>query len=146
MKKILILSALIVGLASTAYSHGKAAGIVRERMDSMIVLAKTIKELSTMTKSSLPIDPEKMSQAAEAVTAHSGTNFTSLFPEGSTQHSEATDAVWTERAEFQRIADELSRLGKELSDVTNNSELVLKISAISKTCTSCHETYRQKTE
>lgn len=146
MKRILICAALTMGLASTASSHGKATGIVRERMDSMVVLAETMKQLSAMSKSTTALDVAKMKQAAAAIAANSGTNFTSLFPEGSTQHSEATQAVWTKPSEFQSIADELFYLGEQLSDVTQPSELATQLQALSKTCKSCHQTFRQKSE
>jgi cytochrome c556 len=145
MKNTITTAALIV-IAGGAFAHGKATGIVRERMDSMTTLASTMKSLATMAKSDAAMDSIIIQTAAQTILDHSGQNLTKLFPAGSTKHSEATPLVWSQSDEFTELSEKLSELGKSLTDVSDKPELLTRVKELGATCTACHADYRQKTD
>jgi len=63
MKRTLI-TLTAIALAGSAFAHGKATGIVRDRMDGMVVLADTMKSLATMAKSDAPLDQAVLTTAS----------------------------------------------------------------------------------
>jgi len=135
-----------IALAGSAFAHGKATGIVRERMDAMVVLADTMKFLAGMAKSDTPLDPSKLQAASNAIAAHAGTNLTAQFPAGSTAHSDATDQVWSDPDGFQALAEGLLTLSADLPTLTDKSALSIKIRELGATCKDCHAVYRRKSE
>ena len=145
MKRIL-LPILITATAGTAFAHGKATGIVRERMDGMLTLAKTMKSLVAMTKSDQVLNLVAIQAAGQTIADHAGDNLVTLFPAGSTKHSDATPLVWSQSDEFQRLADDLHAQGMALHGIDTPAQLQVQIKQIGATCTACHAVYRQKTE
>jgi cytochrome c556 len=131
---------------TTALAHGAATGIVRERMDSMVVLGKTMKSLSLMAKSDAQLDKAALETAAQTIQDHSGENLTKLFPAGSTKHSDATPLVWSQSDEFKKLSQDLAELSRPLKHVTTKSDLVESIQAIGQSCKSCHARFRQKSD
>jgi cytochrome c556 len=145
MKRILF-SLFITAIAGTAFAHGAATGIVRERMDGMVLLAKTMKSLAAMTKSDQKLNLLAIQAAGQTIADHAGKNLTTLFPTGSTQHSDATPLVWSHSDEFQRLADRLASQGMELRGIDTPAQLQTQIKQIAETCSACHADYRQKKE
>lgn len=73
---------LALGVASGAFAHSGAVGIVKERMDGMTALAASMKSLVGMQKSG-NVDLGKVQDAAQVIQSHSGDAMTGRFPEGS---------------------------------------------------------------
>jgi cytochrome c556 len=144
--KNFITATILIAIAGSAFAHGKATGIVRERMDSMVVLGKTMKSLSLMAKSDAQLDKAALATAAQTIQDHSGENLTRLFPQGSTKHSDATPLVWTKSDEFLALATKLSEQGKALADVSTRDELQSHVQQLGASCKACHSDYRQKTD
>ena len=88
-------------------AHGKATGIVKERMDQMVTLKDAMKTLKDELASGGPYDATRVIEAARIVERHSGKAMTTKFPDGSTQHSKALPSVWTDVDSFAALADDL---------------------------------------
>ena len=156
--------------ASTlAFGHGKATGIVKERMDSMIVLRDAAKALGQMMKGATPYDAEAVRTHAGTIRAHSGEALTSKFPQGSGgMPSEAKEEIWSEWDAFRAYAERMGILAGGLAEAADNGlmkdmgghamehgdhldpAMLAAMPAdgvfmmIGKTCSACHEKFRQK--
>ncbi|MCB1383581.1 MAG: cytochrome c [Notoacmeibacter sp.] len=160
---------IAVTLSTMAFGHGKATGIVKERMESMVVLRDAAKALGGMMKGATPYDAEAVRAHAKSIREHSGDALTAKFPEGTgSRPSEARDEIWTEWEEFKRLAGQLESLADGLREAAGNG-LMKDMSGhsmdhgdhldpamlaampadgvfmmIGKTCSACHEKFRQK--
>jgi len=120
-KKIVIGAVVVSAIAATAFAHGGATGIVKERMDGMSVLGKTVKTLAPMMRGEGSYDAEAVRQGAQTIRAHAGTSLTKLFPIGSGgMPSEAKDAVWQDWEEFSALAEQLHLYSEGLSLAADN--------------------------
>ena len=124
MKKfVLIVSLLFVASSEFVFAHGGATGVVKERMNLMDSLKEAMKNLKPLFRGKEEYDVEKVKQNALVIRDSAGNHMTKLFPEGSLKKpSEATPEIWTKWEEFQRIADNLERLGQALHDGAENNQ------------------------
>jgi len=124
MKKVVFIISLLFATATAlVFAHGDATGIVKERMDLMVSLKNAMKNLKPLFRGKEEYDVEKVKQNALAIRDAAGNHMTKLFPEGSLKMpSEATPEIWTQWEEFQRLADNLERLGQALHDGAENNQ------------------------
>ncbi len=122
MKKITIAAAvLIAGTAVTAFAHGGATGIVKERMDAMLAMGKAIKTVAPMMRGETAYDAETVGDAARLFQQHAGESMTKLFPEGTGgMPSEAKDEVWTDWDRFATLASQLEEYSEGLERAADN--------------------------
>lgn len=144
---LIVLSALII--ASAAWAHGGATGIVKERMDAMTEISRNVKTVGQMLKGTAAYDPDEIARAAKAITGHAGNAMTELFPEGSLQHpSEASPAIWVEWKEFSDYAESLQTSARSLKDLAAQGAEQKTVAAafgkVAATCKTCHEAFRVK--
>lgn len=165
--KAMISATVVTVFGISAFAHSDATGIVKERMDSMVTLAKTLKSIAPMIKGNVEYDPAAIRDAAKVIQNHAGEQLTSKFPEGSNPMvSEVAPAVWDDPEGFKMIADQLSLYAQALEQAADNGlsgtvikmtddtpETLLVLSAmpvdtlfqkIGKTCSACHADYRIK--
>ncbi|MXN66189.1 cytochrome C [Stappia sp. GBMRC 2046] len=151
MKKGLALcSALAVVFAlggGVSYAHKDATGIVKERMDLMSGIAKSMKSIAQMVKSG-EVDAHAARAAGKRIAEHAS-EIASLFPEGSIEgDSEATPAIWENFEDFSKKASALQAAAQSLADTPVDSidrqALAGELQNLGGACKSCHETYRQK--
>lgn len=165
MRKVVVCSvALIAIMMSEARPHGKATGIVRERMDQMVTLKDAMKTLKSELSQGESYDAETVVAAADEIERHSGNALTEKFPDGSTQHSEALPTVWSEFERFSELAEKMGLQARTLSasveakvpnvtarnwwfgsEETEKASLPAPIDAltsIADTCRACHNDYR----
>lgn len=129
-------------LPSAAHDH--AAGVVKERMDMMEIMAKRMKAIRERIDAKRDLAAIKAD--AEAIAAHAP-HIVHLFPPGSTQRpTDAKRAIWQNWPDFERKAIALEAESKKLmnSDPNNFDALSGQVRAVSQTCGACHETYRTK--
>lgn len=173
MKPTLIAAAALLSTAAIAFAHSGATGVVKERMDQMGMIAKSMKTIGEMMKGKTAYDASVVQAEASMIASHGGETLTKLFPEGSTKHpSEAVPEIWTDWERFEAIAMDLSRYATALSDGAGNDreatggglssggltssgsgdtdlasmspdDLFLKVAG---TCSACHKDFRQKKE
>lgn len=140
-----LLASIITVSAGLAFAHGGATGIVKQRMDAMVDLGKSLKLLSSMTKSDGTFDTNALDQAVATLRQHSGKELTDLFPEGSTPMvSEARETIWTDWDGFVTLADQMSQDAQMLETVQDKQALGVALSEIGQTCKACHAEYRLK--
>jgi len=110
------IAAILCLVSSLAWAHGKATGIVRERMDQMVVLKDAMKLLKAELTKGEAYDASAVIAAAKKIEDHSGAALTVKFPEGSlTKHSKALPDVWKDPGNFSALAHEMERLAGNLT-------------------------------
>ncbi len=145
-KLVVIIGLVVVPLA--AHAHGKATGIVRERMDLMTAIGDAVKTVAGMVRGTTEFDGERAAAAAREIANHAN-GMTALFPaDNANQHSEALPAIWDNWTEFEKIANELNVTADKLAisamNATSSDQIQPAFSAMGKTCGACHEKFRIK--
>ncbi len=120
-KKLVTTAVAASIFAATAFAHGGAKGIVKERMDGMSALGDTVKSLAPMMRGEGDYDAEAVRQGAEVIRSHAGTSLTKLFPIGSGgMPSEAKDTVWQDWEEFAALSERLHLYSEGLALAADN--------------------------
>ena len=122
MKKTTILAAIVASsTALTAFAHGGATGIVKDRMDAMAEMGKAVKAVTPMMRGEAAYDADVLRQAAATFSRHAGEAMTQLFPEGTGgAPSEAKETVWTQWEEFSELAERLGVIAEGLAGAADN--------------------------
>lgn len=127
MKKIICSAGLTFLLASIfvfwqpVFAHGGATGVVKERMDLMENLKDAMKALKPIFRGKTDYDVEVVKKNALVIRDNAGDQMSKLFPAGSLKKpSEAKLEIWEDWEEFERLADNLKRLGQALHDGAGN--------------------------
>ncbi len=148
LRKHFLLSACFALLgAGAVYAHSGATGIVKERMDPMKDIGKTMKSLGAMAKGEATFSSDTVKAAAETITGHAG-NFDRLFPDTKKSRkshvTEAAPAIWTNKPEFLALAEKMAEAASGLETVAQRSELGSQMKTLADTCKGCHEKFRIK--
>ena len=124
MKIIISVSCfMVLSISALVLAHGGATGVVKERMDLMENLKGAMKTLKPMMRGQKDYDVDTVKQNAAIIRDNAGNHMTKLFSEGSLKMpSEARPEIWIQWEEFQRIADNLERLGQALHDGAENNQ------------------------
>lgn len=144
---VIVLLAGAVGMLASpqlAAAHDHATGVVKERMDSMETMAKAMKAITQRVRAGKGLD--KVLPAAETIHAET-LRIATQFPKGSNKHpSEAKASIWTNASDFEAKAAALVAASKQLAaaDTGNPAEVTKRHQALAKTCSACHELYREK--
>ena len=143
MKRAALLAASTLALGTIAFAHGGATGIVKERMDQMSAVAKSMKAIAAMIKGAEPYDTNRVRELASEIGARSGTHLTRLFPEGS-QHppTEALPGVWSDWPRFAEQAERMRSAADALVDGAEPDTSRALFQTLAATCKSCHDTFR----
>lgn len=147
------LSIIRVGIAAIsllvfpAFAHMGSTGIVKERMEMMSALGKTMKSLRAMAKGHSAIDTIFLSQAAQAISGHSE-RMPDLFPAGTFDApSEALPAIDDRRDEFDDFANRLRGQGTilaKLAGAPDPESLQNWYRDTGRLCSACHKHFREK--
>ena len=132
--------ALIIASAAAAHEH--ATGIVKERMDAMKSMDRSVKDIKELFNGKA--DLAKVKAEALSIQAHAA-KITTLFPAGSMQHpTDAKASLWKNWADFESKAQALERESTKLAqaDPANRDALRAQFKAMNQTCTGCHKLYR----
>ena len=171
MRIALTLCAGLLLAPASVFAHGKATGIVMERMELMDFLGAAMKTLKSELALGGEYDAGKVVRAAGDIRKHSGEAMTRLFPKGSTKHSEALPSVWEKPEQFEQLAEDLAVYAgaMQIAAQTRRSEAAPMASsmmgsaaetpdaatlatlhpseafkAVAEICSSCHSDYRMK--
>ncbi|WP_282605664.1 cytochrome c [Pelagibius sp. Alg239-R121] len=135
--------------AVTAYAHGGATGIVKERMDAMEVMGKAMKTVGEMFKGQTDYDANAIQAAAGLVSQHAQ-EIPVLFPDSEasrgSKHSEALPVIWEQKDKFDGFAADMLRESKALSVIARDGEqraVRLQFAKTAKVCSSCHTAFRK---
>jgi cytochrome c556 len=138
-------SATLVTLvvASAAAAHGHATGVVKERMDAMKSMDRSVKDIKELFNTS-KADLAKVKAEALSIQTHAA-KITTLFPAGSMQHpTDAKASLWKNWPDFESKAQALQTESTKLAqaDPSNRDALRAQFKAMNQTCTACHKLYR----
>ncbi len=112
----LVAGLLTIFTIATAISHTGATGVIKQRMDGMVMLGNQIKILNPMFSGITELDPGAAKAASEIITQHGGAAMSDLFPPDSISGpSEAIPAIWERWNEFEKLAADLEKYGREFS-------------------------------
>jgi len=118
-------AATIVISTAGAFAHGGATGVVKERMDLMANLGKSMKSLTAIMRGKVAYDVEKVRQLARGIGSHGSTHMSSLFPAGSNKKpSEALPNIWQDWNKFTKLADQLATYAKALENSAGNKRMM----------------------
>lgn len=144
----MFLAAIAISISGFAYAHSGAEGVVKDRMDMMGEIARSMKVIGKMIKGEVEYDAPAAKAAALEIFGHLS-HMTEMFPEGSTEKpSEALPAIWENWDEFATLSDKLKTDAKQLAEVaesTSNADAIkAQFGLVGKSCGSCHEKFRLK--
>lgn len=119
----LIFGAVAIMLStSLALAHGGATGIVKERMDLMASVGKSMKVVTEMFQGAKEYKASAIRDAAKSIGAHGGDQMTRLFPEGSIEGpSESLPAIWQNWERFSELSEDLTKYATALAAAAENS-------------------------
>ena len=130
-----------------AEAHMGAKGVVKERMDLMVSLGKTMKSLNAMARGKVPYDGRAVARAGQLIRDHSK-KMPHLFPKGSMgAPSEARPEIWTNMGEFKKLSADLETEGLKLAEIGENGDVATlrkRFRQVGKVCSACHKSYRAK--
>lgn len=118
----ILASAIVASLAAvSAFAHGGATGVVKQRMEAMGAIKDAMKVLTPMMQGKTAYDANLVNQQAEVIGKHAGEALTSLFPEGSLDKpTEARPEIWKDWADFKDLAEQLHIYSEGLALAAEN--------------------------
>ncbi len=118
-------------------AHGGAAGIVKQRMDSMVDMARAMKAVRDAGRRA---GPKAVREAAARIAGHAR-EIPALFPDGSFHHpSEALPGIAADRAAFEALAAELARAAEALAANAGAPRAAAR--RLAGICKQCHTRFR----
>lgn len=77
VRKTAGISAVMLAVSvALAFAHGRATGIVKERMEAMEEISASMKQIGQMLRGQKPFDASEIVGAAAIIAGHSGDNLT----------------------------------------------------------------------
>ncbi len=143
------MASALVAASMTAFAHGGATGVVKQRMDAMEVMGKAMKNLGAMFKGQADYDAGTIQAAAELIGQHAQ-DIPMLFPDShESRHGKATEAlpvIWEQKEKFEELAADMLRESMALSRVAgegNQRSVRLQFARTAKVCSACHTAFRK---
>lgn len=148
MKRISLTAAILIPalfLAVPAIGHKGVTGIVKERMDAMTDIGRSMKEISRTIKAP-DYRPGTVVNFAARISSHAD-RLIGMFPAGvGHPMSEARPVIWDRKAEFDALFVELRQKARKLADTERTADRAAAETALrdmGRTCSSCHKTFRK---
>jgi cytochrome c556 len=132
-----------LALASAAAAHEHATGIVKERMDAMENMDKSVKAIKERIRANRDLAAVK--KEALSIQAHAA-KMSSLFPAGSTQRpTDAMASLWQNWADFETKAKALETESAKLAQTEpgNPDAVRAQFRTMNQVCGGCHKLYRK---
>ena len=130
--------------AMPGIAHDHATGIVKERMDRMASMAKSMKNIRERIKAKRDLTAIKAdAEAIQTLAAH----IVHMFPTGSAQSpTQAKAAIWQNWSDFEVKAQTTEVESSKLAATSpeNFDAIAAQARALSQSCSDCHEKYRVK--
>jgi cytochrome c556 len=136
--------AILLLITVAPQAHEQATGMIKERMDAMEAMAKSMKVINQRLKEQRGL--ELVQREAKSI-ADAALKMPTLFPAGSNQHpSGAKAAIWSNWTDFEKKARSLAEASASVAeaDLRNPRLLSAQARRVSESCVSCHELYRTK--
>ena len=132
-------------LATAAVAHDNVQNpAVQARMDSMVNIADSMKQLGQMWRGAAPFDVDAARTAAAAIAAEAAATPDLFAAREDDPKSEARPEIWTAFDDFTAKSAQLRDLAHNLSQsLADESDLDAGMKALSGACRSCHAVYRE---
>lgn len=166
----LSVSLMAAALPTSLSAHQGATGIVKERMDQMDVMKKSMRVMAAMFRGKIDYNADTIRKHSRIIARHSASTMTDLFPEGSLQHaSQAKPVIWEKWDKFKYMSAELEHISNALAEHADIREADAKpekasmtvsmsmtetpamedsadslFRQLADTCSSCHTSFRKK--
>ena len=138
-------AALLAGAEAPSQDNEPTPAVVNERLDAMNGMAAAMKAMSQRIESGR--DLAGIRELALQVRSVAVT-IPALFPPGSRKGlTNATEAIWERRPEFEDRARALERESAKLAEIAateSPSDIADQFRAVGRVCASCHETFRKR--
>ncbi len=116
-----MIAVFLITVGATTNAHENATGVVKERMDLMGNLGKSMKALTRLIRGRDPYDSGKVKALAKELADHGSENLTKLFPKGSLHKpSTARPEIWDDWERFAALANLLTDYAKALEEAADN--------------------------
>ena len=118
----MILLALSVSIFSfDVMADAGATGVVKQRIDTMKTIGRSMKGLAKMMKGKAFYKPDKTHALASMIKIYAGAELTKLFPENSLDEpSKALPVIWSDWQKFKMLSDQLSQTAHDLVRMTSH--------------------------
>ena len=145
MKILKTIAILTCAMTTVALAHeGVKDPTVMARMHLMKEIGAATKIVGDMAKGATDFDAQTARAAAEDLERHAAEIAAAFEDPADDPKSEALPAIWTDFADFTEIAEEMRRASQiEADDLVSEADLKRILIAIGRTCTDCHELYRE---
>jgi cytochrome c556 len=138
---------IVLIISGAVYAHGNATGVVKERMDMMEKLGKSMKTLKALVRSQSEFDAGKVAELAEGIQEVSN-HVGAKFPEGSNEApSEALPSIWEDWNRFDGLIEQMNVESAKLGEIAREGDqrsVMRQFVALGKTCKGCHTDFRKK--
>lgn len=131
-----------------ASAHKDATGIIKERMDTMTAMGKSLGVIVDMIKGKTEFDAKLATQSSSALFDHS-LNISKQFPDTSEsktgKHTKSMANIWEDRAGFDKLLKALQDESEKLAQISamNDPKLIRsQFAEVIEICSACHEKYR----
>ena len=145
MTKKLALLAVIV-LLTTGTSRAQGLDVIEIRQDGQSLLAGTFGAIRAVVAAKG--DVKSVESPARSM-ARWIQHFPALFPPGSDKghDTKALPAIWTDKAGFQKAADDMAAASIKLADFAKAGDaegVATQVKAVGDTCGACHRTFKAR--
>lgn len=124
-------------------NHGRATGVVKDRMETMSAMEKRLKGLVQRVRYKTFNTVAEDARAIRELSAQ----ILAQFPPGSTQHpSAARPEIWQNWSDFEAKARALEAGSDKLAtmDIADKQAVATQVKALSQTCDRCHDKYEKE--
>jgi cytochrome c556 len=138
---------LTAGLSTAAFAQSKPDTLVKQRQAAMILQGKYFGPLAGMAQGKVPFDAKAAARNAALLEALSHMAWDGFDPATKNEKSAALPAVFTDTAKFKQAADRFQTEADKLNSVAkagDEAAIKAQIGAVGKTCSGCHESFREK--
>jgi cytochrome c556 len=135
---------VMFAVIASAMAHEHAVGVIKDRMDGMMSMAKSMKVIKQRIRANQ--SPHAIALEAKNVQTQA-LAIISFFPPGSTQPpTDARPEVWKNWADFEAKAKALKTESNKLAGMGAESlpNINAQYAVVARTCSNCHELYRSK--
>ena len=146
-----MLAALVlIGYPRWGSGHEGATGIVKERMEAMKEVGRSSKSINQMFKGKRTYSGSEIAALSSRISEHAA-RIPELFPDRpDSRHgakTQALPAIWEEWAQFLDLARSMERESQKLGETAATGERAAvraQLRVLGRTCSGCHDQFRQK--
>lgn len=144
--KIALTGALALGISGVATAD-QYEDAIKYRQAAFTLVKGNFGPMAGMAKGEIPFDSAAFAEHATNVAAAAAMADDGFIDGSDMGDTKAKDAVWENRAEFDKLMGEFQQLTQELAAVAkggNMDEIKPKFAAVGKTCKGCHDDFKSK--